>query len=220
MKRAKYFFATVYLFALLAFTGCASLVQVKAEKNGMQSFSARINLGETVSNAIKEASSGLSEINSSGGLDSSRALVIFDTEKIKSALDSSEFKNTKVSSPEFSRLNISASGSFPSFVSRSEKSLEIKFSPENIKKLAASLPEETQSFFDLLMAPVFTGEEMTAEEYADLVAVVYGEPLAQELKKSAVELSLVSPDGKTKQFSVPLTDFLALSEEKVFSIDF
>ena len=220
MKRAKYICVTFYLFTLLAFTGCASLVQVKAEKSGMQTFSAEIDLGEVISNAIKEASNGLSEINSTGGFDSNSELVIFDTNKIKSTLENSEFKNTKISSPEFSKLNISGTGNFSSFASQNEKSLKIKFSPENIKKLAASLPAETQSFFDLLMAPVFTGEEMTASEYADLVAVVYGEPLAQELKKSAVELSLVSPTGKTKQFSIPLTDFLTLSEEKVFSIDF
>lgn len=220
MKRAKYICATFYLFALLAFTGCASLVQVKAEKSGMQTLSAEIDLGEVITNAIKEASSGLSEINSSDGLDSNNELVIFDTKKIKSALENSEFKNAKISSPEFSKLNISGTGNISSFAFQNEKSLKIKFSPENIKNLASTLPTETQSFFDLLMAPVFTGEKMTANEYEDLVAVVYGENLAQELKKSAVELSLVSPAGKTKRFSIPLTDFLTLSEEKIFSIDF
>ena len=110
MKRAKYICATFYLFALLAFTGCASLVQVKAEKSGMQTLSAEIDLGEVITNAIKEASSGLSEINSSGGLDSNNELVIFDTKKIKSALENSEFKNAKISSPEFSKLNISGTG--------------------------------------------------------------------------------------------------------------
>ena len=211
MKRAKYICATFYLFAILAFTGCASLVQVKAEKSGMQTLSAEIDLGEVITNAIKEASSGLSEINSSGGLDSNNEFVIFDTKKIKSALENSEFKNAKISSPEFSKLNISGTGNLSSFAFQNEKSL---------KNLASTLPAETQSFFDLLMAPVFTGEKMTANEYEDLVAVVYGENLAQELKKSAVELSLVSPAGKTKRFSIPLTDFLTLSEEKIFSIDF
>ena len=69
MKRAKYICATFYLFTLLAFTGCASLIQVKAEKSGMQTLAAKIDLGEAISSAIKEASSGLSEINSSGGLE-------------------------------------------------------------------------------------------------------------------------------------------------------
>jgi len=135
MKRAKYICATFYLFALLAFTGCASLVQVKAEKSGMQTLSAEIDLGEVITNAIKEASSGLSEINSSGGLDSNNELVIFDTKKIKSALENSEFKNAKISSPEFSKLNISGTGNLSSFAFQNEKSLKIKFSPENIKNL-------------------------------------------------------------------------------------
>ena len=67
---------------------------------------------------------------------------------------------------------------------------------------------------DLFMAPVVTGEEMPASEYKDLVALVYGDKLADDLEASKVEITIASPAGRSKTYTIPLVELLTLSEEK------
>ena len=63
------------------------------------------------------------------------------------------------------------------------------------------------------MAPVLTDEEMSADEYAELVAVVYGQKVADELMHSSVEFSVVSKNGKSKSYKIPLAELMTLTNE-------
>jgi len=91
------------------------------------------------------------------------------------------------------------------------------------------MPASTRDYLDLLMAPVFTGEAMTAEEYRDLVGAAYGKTIAGELDAARFSFTVKAPspikaatitepdakasvDGKTATFSIPLVSLLALEK--------
>ncbi len=218
MKNTKYLFSIFYIIFLSLFVSCSTSIKITASKTDTQNYSVSIQLGQIISDAIKEAASGISEIDSKANPNSN--LVLFDTQSIKKVLEESSFSNIKVSSPEFSKLEFSATGKLEEIIYCTQNSLEVKLNKNNIKSFISIFPQETQSFLDLLMAPVLTGEEMTSSDYIDLVAVVYGEPIAEELKKSTIDLILVSPKGISKTFKIPLVDLLTLNEEKNFFIKF
>lgn len=90
-----------------------------------------------------------------------------------------------------------APAALPLPVETTARSIRITCTPESIQHLVSLLPSETADTFDLLMAPVLTGENMTADEYIDLVGIVYGESIADELKASRLTLTLDTPAPAT-----------------------
>ena len=75
------------------------------------------------------------------------------------------------------------------------------------------MPSIMRSYIDLFMAPVFTEEEMSNEEYLELISSVYGQILADEIKTSTVDFIVVLSDGKTKQFSLELIDLINIKTD-------
>ena len=70
------------------------------------------------------------------------------------------------------------------------------------------------------MAPVFLGEAVPKDEYVDLIASVYGQALADELKRSKIKISLFAPnDGKkaSKTAELPLAELLTSTKPVSFS---
>ncbi len=96
--------------------------------------------------------------------------------------------------------------------------------------------EEAFLYMELLQAPIFTGEEMTAEEYLDFIGALYGETILQAMKDSVVTFEIQVPSSlKTANiepssigtvefmeekavFSLRLHTFLANPEEIIFRI--
>ena len=95
---------------------------------------------------------------------------------------------------------------------------------ELMQALLAQLPEETAGWSEMLMAPLFTGEEMTEAEYAELLGAVYGNKIVEEAENAAVTLSVTAPaqiletripeyakvsvSKNTAKISIPLLSFL------------
>ena len=82
------------------------------------------------------------------------------------------------------------------------KKFSVKLTPEFIQHLLTYLPEDNTGYADLLMAPLFTGEEMDEEEYVDTVAVVYGRKLADEATTFKFQFKISVP-GTITEVSVP-----------------
>jgi len=82
-------------------------------------------------------------------------------------------------------------------VTATDRSITVTITPAAIQRMVSLLPPESADTFDLLMAPVLTGEEMSADEYIELMGVVYGESIASELKTSQLVLSLETPAPAT-----------------------
>lgn len=111
----------------------------------------------------------------------------------------------------------------------SEGKLACKITPANIKEFAGMLSSEDREYFDLLMAPVLTGESMNAAEYEALISSAYGETIAKDLKKSKFVMTFrfpkkitaasIKPFGKIETSGVnavseiKLTDLLTVKEE-------
>ena len=81
-------------------------------------------------------------------------------------------------------------------------SFSLTLSPAVAQYIVSLLPEETASYSELLMAPLFTGEIMSADEYTELIAAVYGQQLADELASSWFSLYLEMP-GSVTSVSLP-----------------
>lgn len=109
-------------------------------------------------------------------------------------------------------------------------SISFTLSPETAQYIVSLLPEETASYTELFMAPLFTGEIMSPTEYEDLVAAVYGNQLSDELADSRFTLNISVPgtvtsvtipaslkatyskNGENALISLPLSSLLTLSD--------
>ena len=139
---------------------------------------------------------------------------IFDTEQFKQIFSEGGLKNVSAESKVIDEISIQGDidGNNGDFISGSSiikssnngKNVEIEFSRNNLLKMYDNMPSIMRSYIDLFMAPVFTEEEMSNEEYLELISSVYGQILADEIKTSTVDFIVVLSDGKTKQFSLEL----------------
>lgn len=247
----KYIYSTVYLLILIAFTGCSASVDIKAANDKSAQAQVKLNLGKILCDTIDSLTAGINEISASGTQSAPETTQIFSKQEIETAFSGSDFQDLKVEVP--AKDSVSISGTIPSpenqksfsdkgnlkianFITCTKNSLTLILSPATLRTFASSLPEETRSYLDLLMAPVLTQESMNAQEYRELVSTVYGEKMAAEMESAQVRITLCPPDGasikKTSLSSterartlankavlnIPLSEFLTLSEPKTFSI--
>lgn len=148
---------------------------------------------------------------------------IFDTEQFKRIFSEGGLKNVSAESKVIDEISIQGDidGNNGDFISGSSiikssnngKNVEIEFSRNNLLKMYDNMPSIMRSYIDLFMAPVFTEEEMSNEEYLELISSVYGQILADEIKTSTVDFIVVLSDGKTKQFSLELIDLINIKTD-------
>lgn len=143
--------------------------------------------------------------------------IVFNANQIKTSVDQTGLEEVDVSGVKNSTLDIK--GIIPSdktdIFSKSgiikygttAKDVEIVISVENLQKFYELCPEQFQNYIDLFMSPSFTGEEMTTEEYVDLVASVYGQELADEVLTSKLKITLQNNDKKVIK-EISLLDIL------------
>lgn len=247
VNKGKYFYSLFYLIILFAVTGCSSGIVIKASTDQSVEVQFAMNMEKVLADTVLSISS------SQNGSNKKNAHVIFSKEaleQLRKSFDSSDFNNVKVATPTKTSFSISGNIEPPhlqknvtannlkasSFVSCTPKSLTVTLSPVTAKKLINTLPEKSREYIDLFMAPIFTGENMTTDEYKSLLAAVYGQELANELEKSFVKIALYPPKGfsikkafafnkeyKTSDsnkivFSIPLLEFLTLKTKVEYSI--
>ena len=148
---------------------------------------------------------------------------IFDTEQFKQIFSEGGLKNISAESKVIDEISIQGDidGNNGDFISGSSiikssnngKNVEIEFTRNNLLKMYDNMPSIMRSYIDLFMAPVFTEEEMSNEEYLELISSVYGQILADEIKTSTVDFIVVLSDGKTKQFSLELIDLINIKTD-------
>jgi len=89
--------------------------------------------------------------------------------------------------------------------------------------LISRLSPEVEEYLSALMAPAALGESMTRQEYLDLVASVYGRPLADEIAAARIRAFVDFPRrltavrggnavGNRAEFDIPLVDILVLEQ--------
>lgn len=116
-------------------------------------------------------------------------------------------------------------------------SVKFSLTPEKFQDFVSVLPEETIGYLDLLCAPILTNEELSPDDYSEVLAAIYGKKIAQETLDSNFviefsvpensnikEIKVKIPNSKTvtnknkARITVPLADFLCNLEESQISI--
>ena len=147
----------------------------------------------------------------------------------------SMFHNVLKVRAKFATVTDRNNNNFP-LLSRTENSLSLTISPETMAELVGFLPEDTKDYIDLLMAPIFTGEELSPEEYVDVIRGLYGPSVAENLLSSIINISfiaeknitdielfpedlgVISKQGKKASFQIPLHKILSNSKKSEICI--
>ena len=234
MNSFKRIYTGVLLLLSLALTGCCADIAVSAKEDSSTNISINMDIGQSVGGLIK----ALFGMTGSG----KQVESIVSPKEITEALTQGGYINARA---ESSDTKLSAEAGMPpktssALIKNTGNSLTVYFSPQALRTEYESMSEEAKAYIDLLMAPIFTGEELSRDEYIELIKSAYGSDLANELQSSAVTLSLSQPKGKKRKshslyycesqtatvqtYSIPLVDFLTFgfnegdSESCEFSI--
>ena len=203
--------------AALFFCGCPLKVTVNLDKNDNES----IYFSSILGTAFVKNLDALQQVPGQEGGPSDNLERI--SKKIEAELNQSFFKNASV---RFDKNSLTASAQV-----NSKKALPTEFLGINKassgdefylaidpQSLAASILQENTSaktLADILMAPVISGERMSLAEYKDLLAEIYGAPLASELLSGDLTIEYIRNSKKQIQ-RVPVSDLLLAADGKRF----
>ncbi len=244
MHQGKFIYATIYLTLLFALTGCGGQLGITAREDGKADVSVFMDTGKAASQMIASIMASLypSSADASGGVFSperakalERSLSGGDAESLSAEALSASVLSVEATVKEAAAQSaVSRTGvRFSNVVSVGKRSLTLTLSPSTMRSLYDSMDEQTRGYVDLFMAPSFTGEKMSGEEYTALIASVYGKELAEEISTAQMKVSLVAPKGgqvkscsladakltsRRAQFSIPLLDLLVMEKERSYRI--
>ena len=215
-KSLLFMFAAALLFLSLLFMSCTSSVELHANADGS------INI-------LYDAAFDSAFIEIMQSLSGESGPQLFDADEMTSQFRAAGIKDVRVASPANASLGIALrlpkEGNDPisrsGCISRSARSSAITVSPASCAKLYKLLPDTMQSYIDLCMAPLFLGEPMSQNEYVDLIASVYGQALADELKRSKIKISLFAPNDEkkaSKTVELSLAELLTSTKPVSFSV--
>lgn len=91
------------------------------------------------------------------------------------------------------------------------------------------ISRDVVDYLTALMAPVVTGETLSRADYLDLVAMVYGKPVADEIATARIRASIAFPGPITAikggvatnnrtEFDIPLLDLLVLERDLDYQV--
>lgn len=206
----KIFSMFALVFAILIFASCENELKICANDSGIN-FNYKINSSEGFLNFFSALSN------------SDEPNTIFDAEIISNLFEQSGFENISAQSDGanlFVRGKLSQNAEDPfsksGMICLTQKKLSITLNKKNLLDFYNNLPEDLQTSLDLFMSPTFTGEEMTNEEYIELISEVYGQELADEFSAATLKLTVESPYGN-KNYSIKLVEILNIKNELIFS---
>ncbi|MCQ2589056.1 MAG: hypothetical protein MJ179_01400 [Treponema sp.] len=143
---------------------------------------------------------------------------VFNTSGIQSDLIADGFSDVKVTTPQLTELYVQAKDKkqksmfFTSnLVSTKNNKLCVNLSPRTLVDFYENADPELALYLDMLLSPVFNGEDMSEAEYLELISAFYGPEVAAELKKAQIQLTLKNPDGKKSVHNISLVKLLTLN---------
>lgn len=222
---ARTFLGMFAIFAsTLFFCGCPLKVTVECDKNDALSVNFSSQLGE----AFVESLAQIQQISSENAQNSPNLNEI--SKKIQTELNANSFKNASVN---FGKNALTAAAQVPNtkalpkeFINiqkaaGGKKTLTLTLSPQS---LAASVLKENsaaKTMADILMAPIISGEEMSLQEYKDLLNEIYGPRLASEILAGDLTVEFVDKaSGKKQTQKVPVADLLLAHNGRKFVFDY
>lgn len=222
--------ATIATLAALAilFAGCSPAIVVTVSADGAGSASFRAEASESAEAIVRRFTGAQAQI--------------FDKDEIVASVTKAGFAIDSLEFP--GRAGIALACSVPAVdgilsravtVSKVNRKLSFTLSRESVAAALTLMPASTGDYLDLLMAPVFTGEELKKDEYESIIAAAYGKTLAAELKKSTITITVRCPQaartakinptgiaatsGNGALFTIPLSALLAMEAPILASVE-
>lgn len=211
------------MFLMVFATGCSSKVTIQANPNKSQDVEIKIDLGKHLLKTINDLTQGLGQFMDGEEIPEITAANLVTKRDIENTIGTQGAKNISVANPSKEMLDIKFSldknSKLKNFIEQTDNSLSLNLSGSTLQEIYFSFDEDDTMILDLLMAPCFTGEEISAEDYADVIETLYGRELANDLRTAKIDWILVAPKGvKSRTFQTTVLDFLTLTGEKKFDI--
>lgn len=206
----------------LLFCGCPLKVTVECDKS--DNFS--VNFSSELGQAFVESLAQIQQISDENGENSPNLDEI--SKKIQDELNAKFFKNAKVN---FGKNSLNAAAQVSNIKKFPKEFMEIKKAAGakktfalnlNPQSLAASILQEdsaAKTLADILMAPLISGEEMSLQDYKDLLTEIYGDRLAQEILSGDLVVEFVA-GGKKQSQRVSVSDLLLSANGKQFVFEY
>ena len=199
----NFIFTLIILIVSIFFVSCDTEITLTLQKDDSVEIRFEGGAGEAFSKMINSATGGT-------GSD-----LLIDTSVVSYELAMAGFENVNVQQKPNGAVLISmkdrkqTSYVFTSKIIKAEKGkLTTSITPKSLEDFYKSSDEQTRMILDLFLAPVFNDEEMSEEEYTQMVASFYGEAAAREIKQSIVKINLISKDGEKESLRIPLVQLL------------
>ncbi len=137
---------------------------------------------------------------------------LVDPDSVSFELAKAGFADVKVEEKAGAAVTISMSDKakssyiFSSGILKAEKGkLKAAITRKSLEDFYNNADEQTRMTLDLFLAPVFNNENMSEEEYLEMLGSFYGEAAAKEVSQSLVKINLISKDGSKETLTYPLT---------------
>lgn len=205
----KKVFRLLSLFLVFLFCSCETkiIINVLEDDNVLLEFSSLP--GEVFSNTIMSFASEEEQPS------------YINPEELKTALVESKLKNPEVFVNKNNYLLIKALLpkekddvlSKSNMLVKENGLYKIKINAENFKNFYYLASQQIQLYIDLLMSPVFTGEETSHQEYIDLLSSVYGQELCDELESSKITFIINQKNKKTIQKQYSLLEIINIKDD-------
>lgn len=214
---------------LIGFGACSPsvIVTIKPDMSGKAAFNAEMT--PTAQTVVRK----FTGTNAAKSIESQ----LFNPESLKASLIQTGFSVDTIELPAKGGISLGLSfqkldGLLAQAVSMKPgaNSITVTLSRESINAAVDLMPSETREYLDLLMAPVFTGEELSTADFEDIIASTYGKTLAGDLKNARFTLTIRCPGavktaavtaggtadctasktGSGAVFTIPLTTLLSM----------
>ncbi len=185
--------ASILFIFTVALCSCTTNAEMNIKQNNSSSFAFETSTSDGVSELIRALTGA------------SNTQTLFDKASIENS-----FKNAGISllpDSTFNTTSISLLGeteNISSLISRgalpislqsngSEGELIVVLNDKTIGALFSLMGEDAVLYTELLFAPLFTGEKMSADEYLEFMASLYGPEIKADLENSIVSFTLHAP---------------------------
>lgn len=235
LANSLFYFIAIFSISLI-FCGCPANLKIIA--NSDKTFSLEFNsvFGEKLVCALEDLSQISAQFSEDVASDEQNFDLsqIIDTKKIENEMNSQYFSQSQVKIQKKSEktYNFIASAKIKNIAKFPKECLSQEEMPGGKKRVvfslgakslqAALLHDEStlKTFAEILMSPLVTGEEMSAEEYKDLLSEIYGEGVASELLSGKFKVDFVSPNGKILSQEIPIANLLASNKAVDFVFEY
>jgi hypothetical protein len=212
----------------LALVGCSPSVTLIVRPDAADSASFSSTMSSTAEKLVRK----MSKSADTGASAASGEL--YDAAKMKASLTKAGFTAKRLEFPNQTGLSMDLTYAGPEslpascfVIDRKKRTATCTLTREAVNALSGAINEDARAYLDMLMAPVFTGEELSEAEYAGIIGAAYGKTLAGELKQSFFTLKIRCPEpitraeitapgsakstGNVATFLIPLSSLLVLS---------